>query len=150
MIQEIRLREEAEEDLSEAAIWYQQQQKGLGYEFLDEVFEVSQSIKNHPFAYPIVHREVRRALIYRFPFGIFYRIEGEAIVIFAIMHASRNPNNPLELVDIIITEDAKQMKSVVKTFNGTRIKVVAIEDLIKMKKNQAGNRILKILRRWRY
>ena len=36
MIKEIRLREEAEVDLSEAAIWYQQQQSGLGDEFLDE------------------------------------------------------------------------------------------------------------------
>jgi len=67
MIKEIRLREEAEVDLSEAAIWYQQQQRGLGYEFLDEVLELSQSIKDHPLAYPIVHREVRRALTHRFP-----------------------------------------------------------------------------------
>jgi hypothetical protein len=48
-----------------------------------------------------------------------------------------NPDNPLEIVDIIITEDAKQIKSVVKTFNGTRIKVIAIDDLIKMKKKSA-------------
>ncbi len=45
-----------------------------------------------------------------------------------------NPDNPLEIVDIIITEDAKQMRSVVKTFNDTKIKIVAIDDLIKMKK----------------
>ena len=45
-----------------------------------------------------------------------------------------NPDNPLEIVDIIITEDVKQMKSVVKTFNGTKIKIAAIDDLIKMKK----------------
>jgi len=92
MIKEIRLREEAELDLSEAAIWYQQQQRGLGHEFLDEVFELSQSIKDHPFAYPVVHREVRRALTHRFPFGIFFRVEEEIIVIFAIMHASRDPS----------------------------------------------------------
>ena len=48
-----------------------------------------------------------------------------------------NPDNPLEIVDIIITEDAKQIKSVVKTFNGTRIKVIAIDALIKMKKKSA-------------
>ena len=45
-----------------------------------------------------------------------------------------NPDNPLEIVDIIITEDAKQIKSVTKTFNGTKIKIAAIDDLIKMKK----------------
>lgn len=45
-----------------------------------------------------------------------------------------NPDNPLEIVDIIITEDAKQMKSTIKTFNGTKIKIAAINDLIRMKK----------------
>jgi predicted nucleotidyltransferase len=45
-----------------------------------------------------------------------------------------NPDNPLEIVDIIITEDVKKMKSVIKIFNKTRIKIAAIDDLIKMKK----------------
>ncbi len=45
-----------------------------------------------------------------------------------------NLDNPLEIVDIIITEDAKQIKSVTKTFNGTKIKIAAIDDLIRMKK----------------
>ena len=50
-----------------------------------------------------------------------------------------NPDNPLEIVDIIITEDAKQIKSVIKTFNGTNIKIAAIDDLIKLKK-KSGRR----------
>lgn len=44
-----------------------------------------------------------------------------------------NPRNSLEIVDIITTEDEKQLKSVGKTFNGTKVKIVAIDDLIKMK-----------------
>ena len=91
MTKEFRLREEAEADLNEAAIWYQEQQRGLGYKFLDEVVSLLQSIQKHPFAFPIVHRNTRRALTKRFPFGIFYRVESEYIVVVAIMHASRNP-----------------------------------------------------------
>ncbi|MFT5133550.1 MAG: toxin ParE1/3/4 [Gammaproteobacteria bacterium] len=91
MIKETRLTEEAEVDLSEASIWYQQQQRGLGDEFLDEVLAESRSIQNHPFAYPVIHREVRRALTHRFP-RVFYRVEEELIVVLAIMHASRDPN----------------------------------------------------------
>ena len=45
-----------------------------------------------------------------------------------------NPDNPLEIIDIIITEDANQIKSVIKTFSGIKIKIAAIDDLIKMKK----------------
>lgn len=50
-----------------------------------------------------------------------------------------NPDNPLEIVDIIITEDAKQLKTVTKTFNGIKIKFAAIDDLQKMKK-KAGRK----------
>ena len=45
-----------------------------------------------------------------------------------------NPDNPLEIVDIIITEDVKHIKAVTKDFNGTKIKIAAIDHLIKMKK----------------
>ena len=92
MTMEIRLREEAEADLYDAAIWYQEQQRGLGYDFLDGLRDLLQSIQLQPLAYPIVHRNTHRALMNRFPFGIFYQIESEFIVILAIMHASRHPN----------------------------------------------------------
>ncbi|NKB35873.1 MAG: type II toxin-antitoxin system RelE/ParE family toxin [Gammaproteobacteria bacterium] len=92
MTKEIRLREEAEADLEEASVWYQQQRRGLGYEFLDEVVTLLHSIQQNPVAYPIVHRNTRPALTKRFPFGAFYRVESEHIVIVAIMHASRHPS----------------------------------------------------------
>ena len=92
MTKEIRLREEAETDLDEASVWYQQQRRGLGDEFLDEVRTLSRSILQNPLAYPIVYRNTRRALTKRFPFGLFYRVEPEYIVVVAIMHASRNPS----------------------------------------------------------
>ncbi len=45
-----------------------------------------------------------------------------------------NPANPLEIVDIIITEDVKRLKTVIKKINGTNIKIASINDLIVMKK----------------
>ena len=91
MSYEVRLREEAEHDLSEASIWYQQQQPGLGHEFLDEVLSTLQSIQDRPIIYPVVYRETRRALTKRFPFCVFYQIQSDTIIVFAILHASRNP-----------------------------------------------------------
>ena len=45
-----------------------------------------------------------------------------------------NNDKPLEIVDILITEDARTIKTVNKTAMGTRLKVAAIDDLIRMKK----------------
>ena len=91
MTLELRLRPEAELDLAEAALWYEEQGSGLGDQFLDEVLAVFSTIAETPLMYPIVHRSTRRALIHRFPFGVYYRVETTAIVVVAVMHGSRNP-----------------------------------------------------------
>lgn len=87
----VRIREEAEVDLSDAAIWYEQQRAGLGQEFLDQAFSVLESLPDNPSQYPVVHNSVRRALLGRFPFGIYYSVESEFILIYAVMHARRHP-----------------------------------------------------------
>ena len=71
----VRLREEAGRDLAAAASWYEQQREGLGHEFLDEAFSAFQLVAELPLTYPIVHRDTRRALMTRFPFGIYFRAE---------------------------------------------------------------------------
>ncbi|MDZ7736645.1 MAG: type II toxin-antitoxin system RelE/ParE family toxin [Gammaproteobacteria bacterium] len=88
---EIRLREEATEDLAEAANWYERQLSGLGNEFLDTVLSFFDSISENPHQYPIIHKDVRRALMPRFPFGVYYRLEAEFVLVYGVMHGSRNP-----------------------------------------------------------
>ena len=87
----VRIREDAEIELSEAAIWYEEQRTGLGHEFLDQVLSLIHSLPDHPLHYPVVHKDVRRALLGRFPFGVFYEVKSEFIIIYAVMHASRHP-----------------------------------------------------------
>jgi plasmid stabilization system protein ParE len=87
----LRVRPEAEQDIEEAAAWYEQQRLGLGHEFLDEVLRVFEKLSGQPALYPEVHRETRRALTRRFPFGVYYRLQGQCIVVVAVMHGSRNP-----------------------------------------------------------
>ena len=36
----LRLRSESEQDLADAAVWYEEQREGLGHQFLDEVLSV--------------------------------------------------------------------------------------------------------------
>lgn len=87
----VRVRPEAAQDLEDAAAWYEEQSKGLGHEFLDEVRRSLQRVVEQPELYPSVHRTTRRVLIRRFPFGVFYRIETDSIVVIAVMHGSRDP-----------------------------------------------------------
>ena len=91
MTQAVRLRPEAEQDLLEAAFWYEEQRTGLGIQFLDEALTIFSGIAEGPSMYPTVHRDTRRALMHRFPFGVYYRVENAAIVVVAVMHGSRDP-----------------------------------------------------------
>jgi plasmid stabilization system protein ParE len=88
---EVRLRPEAEQDLADAAAWYEEQRQGLGHEFLDEVLTMLSSIAETPLMYPNVHRNTRRTIIHRFPFSVYFRVEDATIVVVAVMHGSRNP-----------------------------------------------------------
>lgn len=88
---EIRVRPRARRDLEEATQWYEAQRTGLGSDFLDEVEPAFGKISENPFAYPEVHRETRRALIQRFPFGIFYLVTKQAVTVISVMHSSRDP-----------------------------------------------------------
>jgi plasmid stabilization system protein ParE len=78
--------------LTDAAAWYEERLPGLGHRFLDEVAAAFSAIAETPSMFPTVHRNTRRSLIRRFPFGVYYRIEGGEIVVVAVMHASRDPH----------------------------------------------------------
>ena len=91
MTREVRLREEADEDLNEAAAWYEAQRSGLGAEFLDSVLAGFRSIAATPLRYALIRGRIRRALIARFPFGIYFIVERSHIVVLAVMHGTRHP-----------------------------------------------------------
>ena len=82
---------EAEQEMLEAAIYYQSQASGLGVDYLSEVEQAVQAIAESPMTWPIIEGELRRRLIRRFPFGILYRIEPDKIVIVAVAHLRRRP-----------------------------------------------------------
>jgi plasmid stabilization system protein ParE len=88
----IRLREEAEVDLEEAASWYESQRQGLGRDFLDTVLETLDLIEQSPMSYPIVHRNTHRAVLPRFPFSIFYFVADSEVSVVSVMHGSRHPS----------------------------------------------------------
>lgn len=87
----VHLRPEAEADIEDAATWDEKQREGLGQDFLDDVLIALDTISENPNIYSVMHRQTRRAVVYRFPFGIFYRVEKDSVVALAVMHGSRHP-----------------------------------------------------------
>jgi plasmid stabilization system protein ParE len=88
---QIRFQPEAEAELAEARLWYALQREGLDDELMQRVDETLDRIIDSPYAYPVVYRQLRRAVVHQFPFAIFYRRIDDEIRVFAIYHSSRDP-----------------------------------------------------------
>ena len=82
---------DAEEEMYEAAEYYQSKSSGLGGDYLSEVERAIVSIAKSPLTWPKVKGDLRRRLVRRFPFGILYYPEPEEIVIVAVAHHCRRP-----------------------------------------------------------
>jgi len=91
MKRELIIRPEAELELADAFDWYEERMPGLGSEFLISVDATIHAIARNPLQHAKVHKEIRRALLHRFPYGVFYIVADNRIVVFAFFHAKRNP-----------------------------------------------------------
>lgn len=91
MIRELIIRPEAEEDIAEAFGWYETRVSGLGSQFLLVLDAAFNSILRDINVYPQVHKQVRRALIKRFPFAVYFFVEKERIIVLSVFHLKRNP-----------------------------------------------------------
>lgn len=81
----------ARAELVDAEDWYEARLRSLGTRFREEVEACVLRLQENPHQFPIVLRDVHRARLRKFPYGLFFRIESSAIVVIACFHGSRNP-----------------------------------------------------------
>ena len=82
----------AQDDVVEAYADYEAARSGLGAEFLLEVGRAVGLVSDFPEACPEVHRGLRRALVHRFPYSLYYRlVEAELLEVRAVVHQRRHP-----------------------------------------------------------
>ncbi|HLJ73174.1 MAG TPA: type II toxin-antitoxin system RelE/ParE family toxin [Thermoanaerobaculia bacterium] len=87
----VRIRASARDDIREAFDWYDHQSAGLGDRFVGELDHVFERLTTDPRIYQVVHKEVRRALTRRFPYGIYYLIDDDRVNILRVLHLARDP-----------------------------------------------------------
>ena len=87
---QIHFEPDAEADLADARVWYGRQRAGLDLAVTLRVDETLTRIVESPYLYPIVHRQLRRAVLRQFPLAIFYDILGDEIRVFAVYHSCRD------------------------------------------------------------
>jgi plasmid stabilization system protein ParE len=88
----VRFLPEAESELGDAVAYYDAQSAGLGAELAMEVRDGLARIEEHPQAWQLLGRRVRRYRLSRFPYGLLYAEPQSEIIVLAVMHLHRRPD----------------------------------------------------------
>jgi ParE toxin of type II toxin-antitoxin system, parDE len=81
----------ADEEMTEASLFYEAAASGLGNDFLNDVQQAINRLREYPHAGTAVAGDLRRILLNRFPFSLVYSIETDVILVVAIAHHGRRP-----------------------------------------------------------
>ena len=87
----VYLRPEAELDVRAIALWYEDEDPGLGDQFVRQLEVSVRNIAELPSQFPVVTPGVRRALLRRFPYGIYFVVDPARIVVLGVFHQHRDP-----------------------------------------------------------
>jgi plasmid stabilization system protein ParE len=86
-----RFTPEAAADVREARAWYASLSPRLAREFMLELDFCVSMMERAPELAPRVDAQLRRALLRRFPYGVFYVVEAGELVVLACLHGRRSP-----------------------------------------------------------
>lgn len=86
----VRFLPEALEDLLESQRWYASRKQGLGQTFAEAIGVAVERIAQDPATFPCVYGAVRRLVVRRFPYAVYFREVGDEILVLAI-HGRQDP-----------------------------------------------------------
>ena len=75
----------------EAQDWYESEAPGSGRRFREAIDGLAERMSASPRQFPVVFKSVRRALLRRFPYALFFVAEEQSLFVIACFHASRDP-----------------------------------------------------------
>ena len=87
----IRILASARQDLIDGFTFYERQAEGIGSYFLDSLYSDIESLLVSAGIHPLYFGSYHRLLSKRFPFAVYYRVEDEVILIYAVLDCRRNP-----------------------------------------------------------
>ena len=78
-------------DILDAVVWYEEQRLGLGLEMSAQVDAAICRAADSPLAFALIDEATRRVLCRRFPYAVFFQVDGDRLVVLAVTHVHRDP-----------------------------------------------------------
>ena len=92
MPRQVSFRPLAQYDVDSAISWYGDERPAIALAFIQSLDVIIDRIRENPLQFPVVRGEVRRALLGRFPYGVFFVASGKRIDVLAVVHLHREPS----------------------------------------------------------
>ncbi|MDD5273233.1 MAG: type II toxin-antitoxin system RelE/ParE family toxin [Methylovulum sp.] len=81
----------ASAEFIEASAWYENKRQKLGLEFIAEIERCILLVAERPYQYAVVHKDIRRIVVNRFPYSVYFRVEERRIIVLSVCHSKRDP-----------------------------------------------------------
>jgi hypothetical protein len=89
---EVKFNELSVREMNDAIAYYELQFSGLGTAFKEEIKKAINRIIKYPNAWPIVDENIRKYILHKYPYNLYYSMEKDHLYIIAIAHQHRKPN----------------------------------------------------------
>ncbi len=90
------IKEESAEEIRQAQLWYEVQRPGLGERFRYELRDCLRFMEEHPHRFALRRPPFRAARLSRFPYVVWYAIEGNDLVVYRVRHVKQRPLKQFE------------------------------------------------------
>lgn len=94
----LRVRRVAKAEILSAFDWYLSRSPVAAGRFLDAVDEAMSSIEASPERYPVILGRLRRVLLRRFPYAVYFKVYPSTITVVGVIHGHRHPETWLRRV----------------------------------------------------
>ena len=81
----------ARAEIESAFDWYRDRSPAVAGQFLDEVDTALSRIEAMPEAQAIIRGRLRRVLLSRFPWAVYYKVHPSSISVIGVIHGHRHP-----------------------------------------------------------
>ena len=84
---------ESQDDLRNGFSWYEEKRVGLGIDFMLAIEATLRIIERNPFTYskaPTNMPNIRRAIVFKFSYSIFYSVIDQSVVILAVVSSKQD------------------------------------------------------------
>ncbi len=91
-MRQLRLTSSAKADVTEAFVWYEGEQAGLGESFRRTLEALLSMITRQPAGHPAITSRFRRAVLRRYPYIVVYEFDDASVTVHAVFHTSLRPS----------------------------------------------------------